>query len=367
MRWQKDLRVNLMYALPLGSTIGIIGGGQLGRMMAQAAIPMGYKIHIYNPEEECPAQPFANRMTIAPFDDQEMLQGFADAVDVITFEFENIPHTAIQKIEDKTVVHPNSSILAISQHRVREKSFVNNIGIPTTRFEHITSPDQIRKTMDAWEVEYAILKTTQFGYDGKGQVVIDFAAQPEKIWQEMQLTEAILEDFVDFVMEVSVIVARGQDESIKCLPAVQNIHKNHILDQTIAPAPISEELMKEAEKIGINIAKTLELVGLIAIELFVTSDDRLLFNEMAPRPHNSGHWSMDGAVTSQFQQSIRAVTGNTLGNTSVITPTRMINLIGDEVQTAADYLKNANAKLHLYGKKEIRPGRKMGHVNILNF
>lgn len=347
-----------------GSTIGIIGGGQLGRMMAVAAAELGYKVHIFNPEPSSPASHVASKTTVAEYDDIKALQAFADSVDVVTFEFENVPFESLTLLEAQKLVRPSAEVLKVSRNRIREKNAVQALGIGTAPFAEIRSladfPAAIKKVGLP-----AILKTSELGYDGKGQVTIRKESEVEAAWEKIKGAEAVLEGFVDFSMEISVIVARGAGGDVASYVPVQNIHKNHILDTTIAPAPIDNVLAKEAESIATRIATALNVIGLLAVEMFVTRDNRILVNELAPRPHNSGHWTMDACVTGQFEQIIRAVCGLKLGNPARHSDAEMKNLIGDDVNGWPDYLGNPNAKLHLYGKTETRAGRKMGHVNIL--
>lgn len=347
-----------------GSTIGIIGGGQLGRMMAVAAAELGFKVHVFTPEQRSPASHVASSTTVAEYDDIKALQAFADSVDVVTFEFENVPFESLTLLQGQKPVRPSADVLKVSRNRIREKNAVQALGIGTAPFAEIHSladfPAAIKKVGLP-----AILKTSELGYDGKGQVTIRTESDVEAAWEKVKGAECVLEGFVDFSMEISVIVARGEAGETASYVPVQNIHKNHILDTTIAPAPIDAVLAKEAENMAARIAASLDVVGLLAVEMFVTKDNRILVNELAPRPHNSGHWTMDACVTGQFEQIIRAVCGLPLGNPARHSDAEMKNLIGDDVNGWPEYLKNPNAKLHLYGKTETRAGRKMGHVNIL--
>ncbi len=347
-----------------GATIGIIGGGQLGRMLAIAAAELGYLTHIYTPEQHSPASQVSWKTTVADYSDSKALQVFAGSVDVITFEFENIPHESLEMLESRRPVFPSAHVLKTGRNRIREKTFINETGIATAEFFKITHEEELKRATGKTGLP-AILKTSELGYDGKGQVTLRPESDLAQAWKGLHTQEAVLEKFVDFRMEISVIVARGKDGAVSCYVPVQNIHKNHILDVTMAPAPIEKSLAAEAEAIAVKIAEALTLRGLLAVEMFVTKDNRLLVNEIAPRPHNSGHWTMDACVTSQFEQAIRAVCGLPLGNPQRLCDAEMKNLIGDDVNSARNYLTDTNARLHLYGKKEIRPGRKMGHVNIL--
>ena len=348
-----------------GATLGIIGGGQLGRMMAIAAAELGLYVHVFDREKDCPASHVACKTTVAEYSDTEALQEFVKTVDVITFEFENIPHESLELLESSKPVFPSANILKISRNRIREKTFINGLGIATAKFRQVTSVNALQAAVKELGLP-AVLKTTELGYDGKGQVTLKPGSDLVAGWKTLNASEAILEGFVDFSKEISVIVARGADGKAVPYVPVENIHKNHILDITIAPAAIDAKLSQEAEKIAVKIAEALDLRGLLAVEMFVTSDNRVLVNELAPRPHNSGHWTLDAAVTSQFEQAIRAVCGMPLGSPARLCDARMKNLIGDDVNDLEKYMADKNTKLHLYGKKEARPGRKMGHVTTLN-
>lgn len=354
------------------SIIGILGGGQLGRMMAIAAAEMGYRVHIYCPEAHSPASEVACYNTIDKYEDMEAIMRFAKSVDVVTYEFENIPSAPVEAIAGVVNIFPSPKVLATSQHRVLEKTAVNGFGIATAPFVPVSSYDELLEAVKKLGLP-AVLKTATMGYDGKGQVILCSEGDVENLrtgelgnlFFDSPSPQLILEGFVPFKMEISVIVARDKAGEVRCYCPVQNIHKHHILAETIAPAPISPELAAEAEKIAKTIAIGLDLVGLMAIEMFVAEDNKILVNELAPRPHNSGHWTMDACITSQFEQSIRAVSGLPLGDPSRMRDALMINLIGDDVADAQDYLNQPNAKLHLYGKQEARAGRKMGHVTFL--
>ena len=359
--------------IPPNSTIGIIGGGQLGRMMAIAATEMGYHVHIFCPEVDCPAREVVKHATIAGYDDRDALLRFARSVDVVTYEFENIPVAAVLDIARHVPVYPSPDVLKTSQHRVLEKEAVNKLGIKTAPFVPVSSQKDLEAAVKKLGTP-CVLKTATMGYDGKGQWKIQddgwqMTDAGKKVLSSVlrpPSSELILEGFVNFKMEMSVIVARGKNGEVKCYPPVENIHKNHILAETIAPARISDALAKKAEAIACKIAEGLDLVGIMAVEMFVTKDDEILVNELAPRPHNSGHWTIDACITSQFEQVIRAVCGLPLGDPKRLCDARMINLIGDEVNDWQEYASQPNAKVHLYGKTETRPGRKMGHVTFLS-
>lgn len=350
--------------IPPGSTIGIIGGGQLGRMSAMAAAALGYKVHVFTPEENSPAAQVANKIVVADYSDESQLKGFAHSVDVITFEFENVPHESLLLLEESAEVHPGADVLKICRNRLREKDFVASLGIGTAPYSPVHN---LSEALEAVRVLKGpgILKTTELGYDGKGQVKVMPGDDAALMWNQLATHEAVLEGFVEFRMEISVIVARGIDGVCATYDVVQNVHKDHILDTTTVPAHISAAVADEAKRIAVKIAEGIKLRGILAVEMFVTKDDKILVNELAPRPHNSGHWSIDACATSQFEQHIRAVCGLPLGATQRLCDAEMKNLIGDDALEWEKHLREPNTKLHLYGKTEIRPGRKMGHVTRL--
>lgn len=346
------------------ATIGILGGGQLGRMLATAAAELGYKTHVYCPDKNSPAFNVVSDYTVAEYDDEEALKAFVSQVDVVTYEFENIPHESLTILDRAAPVHPSPDLLKISQNRLREKNFVNAHEISTTNYHRVTSEEELERAIERIGLP-AILKTSELGYDGKGQVKITEADDAVAAWETIGKVEAILEAVVDYKMEISVIVARGLNGQQASYSPVQNIHENHILAVTKAPANISKALSKEAQKQALTLARAADLKGLLAVEMFVTKKGELLVNELAPRPHNSGHWTMDACVTGQFEQHIRAICNLPLGGTERICDAEMHNLIGDDIEQWRDHIKNPHAKLHLYGKSETRAGRKMGHVTIL--
>jgi 5-(carboxyamino)imidazole ribonucleotide synthase len=350
--------------LPPGSRIGILGGGQLGRMTAMAAARLGYSCHIYCPGEDAPALQVTAAHTIAPYEDTASLAAFADTVHVVTFEFENVPAETVKTLAAKVPVRPGWKALHIAQNRLREKDFLRGIGVPTVDFRAVADVSALARAVR--EIgRPAVLKRAMFGYDGKGQVAIKAGTALDEAWAAMGAERGVLESFIEFSSELSVIVARGLDGAVATYDAVENRHVNHILDTTTAPARIEEGLRVEAERLARHIAEALELVGLIAVEMFATRDGRLLVNEIAPRPHNSGHWTIDACATSQFEQLVRAVCGLPLGSTERHSDAVMKNLIGHEADDWLEILKDPSAKLHLYGKAHARPGRKMGHVTRL--
>lgn len=347
-------------------TIGIIGGGQLGMMSAQAAQKLGFKTVIFSDQDESPANHVADDVIIADYEDAISIKKFADLIDVATFEFENIPVKTIENLAKLKPVFPKAEVLKITQNRIFEKTFLNKIGVKTASFAEIKSLEDLENNLEKFGK--AVLKTATMGYDGKGQMVLKNLDDAKNAWQKFSSSlnqQLILEEFCPFLSEISVICARTKNGEIACYEPLTNIHKNAILDQSIYPAKISDNTKNAAQKIATKIANELYLTGLIAVEFFVMQGEELLVNELAPRPHNSGHFSMDASNTSQFEQLIRAVTDMPLGNVDFHSKGYMKNLIGDEVNHLEEFHANKNAKIHLYGKKEAKPGRKMGHVNII--
>lgn len=350
--------------LPPNSTIGIFGGGQLGRMTALAAARLGYKCHIYAPESDIPASQVSAATTRASYDDAAALEAFARSVDVVTLEFENIPVEAVRRVDAITTVYPAAEVLEICQDRIREKSFLNGIGIGTAPWAEVTDMASLKVAENSIGLP-AVLKSARFGYDGKGQAGLRDGDDAAAVLAAVGANSCILEGFVDFACEVSVMVARGQDGEIATWPAVENRHVNHILDTTIAPADVSAGVASRAEEIARHIAGEMGLVGVMGVEMFVTRGEDVLVNEMAPRPHNSGHWTIDACLTGQFEQLVRIVCGLPLGSTERHSDAVMKNLIGDEADAWPEILAEPGAYLHLYGKAETRPGRKMGHITRL--
>jgi 5-(carboxyamino)imidazole ribonucleotide synthase len=358
-----------MKTFPPGSTIGIMGGGQLGRMTALAAAQLGYKCHIYCPDKNEPAVEVAAAHTVGAFADHAALQKFASQVDVITLEWENIPIETLEFLAQHTSVFPSANVLRVSQDRAAEKNFARSNGIGTADFVVVNSAAELEKALESFPLP-AILKSTRMGYDGKGQVKVTPDMKPTDAWRDMGSDVGILEAFVDFACEVSVIVACRSDGAMVAYPAVENIHRNHILAETHAPAGVDAIIANEAEHIARKLAEKLNVVGLLAVEMFVLRQpnkqgQRVLMNEMAPRPHNSGHWTMDACGCSPFEQLVRAVCGLPLASISPHSRAVMHNLIGDDIKRWPQILQDPMACLHLYGKNEARPGRKMGHVTYL--
>jgi 5-(carboxyamino)imidazole ribonucleotide synthase len=351
-----------------GSTIGVLGGGQLGRMFAMAARRLGYRVHTLAPEHDTPTGQIADVEVNASYDDIDAVRTFATGVDVVTFEFENVSAEAVAEVERHAIVRPNGRALAITQHRIREKSFLADHGLPVTPFAAVRSDAELATAVTHVGCP-AVLKTAAFGYDGKGQVPI---ARPEDLssaWAALGRREAILEAFIDLDREISVIGARGEDGAWSHFGPIENAHRRHILDVSVAPADVPADTAALAVDITRRVMAALDYIGLLCVEFFIAKDGRLLVNELAPRPHNSGHLTFDACRTSQFEQQLRAVCGLPLGSPEMFQPAAMANLLGDlwdhgEPDWAAA-LAIPDVKLHLYGKATPRPGRKMGHLTVL--
>ncbi|TKW67747.1 MAG: 5-(carboxyamino)imidazole ribonucleotide synthase [Paracoccus denitrificans] len=341
--------------LPQGAVIGILGGGQLGRMLSVAASRLGYRTHIYEPGT-APAADVAHQLTSAGYDDVDALRAFAQSVDVITYEFENVPAESLDLLESIRPIRPSRRALAVSQDRLIEKEFLRDLGLTTAPFANLDTQDDLAEALAKIGVP-AILKTRRMGYDGKGQIRFSDAAQRD--WTG---APSVLEGFVDFSGEISVIVARGVDGSVAAYDPGLNVHEGGILRNTTVPSGMAQPLVTDAVLIAARIAAALDYIGVMGVELFVTSKG-LVVNEIAPRVHNSGHWTQAGCAVDQFEQHIRAVAGLPLGDGKRYADVVMENLIGDDVTRLPDLLAAADCQIHLYGKTEVRPGRKMGHVN----
>ena len=361
-----------MHRLPPGATIGILGNGQLGRMLCLAAARLGYRTHVFGPEADSPAEHVATVSTVADYSDQAALEAFAEAVDVVTFEFENVPADAAAFLAAHTQVRPSWKALEVCQDRSKEKQFFASINAATPPWQ----PVNTRADLDAALQKIgapAVLKTARFGYDGKGQAKILKASDADAAWNTItggktpapNGTFAVLEAFVDFRCEISVIAARGQDGKVVCFEPSENVHANHMLATSTVPARVDAKTSAAAIDIAKRATAALEMVGLLAVEMFVTPGGDLLCNEMAPRPHNSGHWTQNACGTDQFEQLIRAVAGLPLVDPARHADVVMQNLVGEDVNNLDRYLADPAAHIHLYGKAEARSGRKMGHVNIL--
>ncbi|MGK2285710.1 5-(carboxyamino)imidazole ribonucleotide synthase [Pedomonas sp. V897] len=349
-----------MTVLPPGSTIGILGGGQLGRMIAQAAARLGYRCHIFCPEIDGPASHVAAKTVNGAFEDEDALRAFVKDVDIVTYEFENVPAATARLLSEHAPLAPNARALEVAQDRITEKSFVRDLGLGVPAFRAVSTLEELEAAIAEIGTP-AILKTRRFGYDGKGQARLATPADAAAAWDTIGRKPAILEAMVAFDGEVSVLVARGQDGRMVHYGPVHNVHKNGILDISRVPAPFSEQLAASAVATAEKIATALDYVGVLAIELFVVGDT-VLFNEMAPRVHNSGHWTIEGAVTSQFENHVRAICGLPLGATDPLGRVEMRNLIGEDANHWQTLLADPTLHVHLYGKREARPGRKMGHT-----
>uniref|UniRef100_A0A2A4Z592 N5-carboxyaminoimidazole ribonucleotide synthase n=1 Tax=OCS116 cluster bacterium TaxID=2030921 RepID=A0A2A4Z592_9PROT len=355
--------------LAANSTIGILGGGQLARMLSLAAAPLGYKTCIYCPEDNGPALDVSHSNIVGAYDDEAKLKAFAATVDVITYEFENIPAATIAYLDGLVKVHPNLKSLQTSQDRLVEKDYLNKVGTQTAPYANVASAQDLDVAIIQLGLP-AILKTRTMGYDGKGQVMIKTSAdvaEAYKLIENNVYGDCILEGFIDFDLEISVIIARDIAGNVAIFEPSENDHKNHILDVSTIPANVAPFIKEQAAALATDIIKGLDYVGTMGVELFVssTADNPLIVNEIAPRVHNSGHWTQDACYISQFEQHIRAITNMPLGSTLRHSNVVMKNLIGDDVMQAADYAKQPNAHIHLYGKLDIKPGRKMGHINLL--
>ena len=353
--------------IPPGQTIGIVGGGQLGRMLALTARRMGYRIAILDPDPSCPASPVADLTLSAPFDDSDALQRLAKASHVLTYEFENLPIESLRLLATQRPVFPDPSILHICQHRERERDFLKTSGLPSPRYAVVTSATELATAMKTLSGKTR-LKSSAFGYDGKGQLTLEPTSDPHSAWQNLQAPRAILEEFVPFIRELSVIIARdAQGKTVSYLP-FENRHQDGILERTLFPARVPSSISDAAQKLAHQIAEKLNLVGLLTVELFQLADGTLWVNELAPRVHNSGHLTAEACPTSQFEQQLRAVCGLPLGHVSPTTPAAMFNLLGDLWHHGepdwAPLFALPGASLHLYGKAQARPGRKMGHLTL---
>lgn len=354
--------------IPPGSTVGVLGSGQLGRMFAIAARRMGYRVDTFSPDDDTPTGQIADREIVKPYDDLDAVRAFARGVSVVTFEFENVSAAAAAAAAEFCPVRPGGEVLHTTQHRLREKTFLSRYGFPVTPYAVVRSLDELHAALAQLGTP-AVLKTAGWGYDGKGQTKLQAADDAPAAWAKLNTQEAVLEAWVAFREEVSVVAARGLDGAFAHYGVVANTHRNHILDLTVAPADVSEKVRREAVEIARSILETLEVVGVLCVEFFLTHDDRLLVNELAPRPHNSGHFSFDASLTSQFEQQLRAICGLPLGATDLLRPAAMANLLGDVWSAGepdwAAACSLPQVKLHLYGKAEPRPGRKMGHLTAL--
>jgi 5-(carboxyamino)imidazole ribonucleotide synthase len=351
-----------------GGVVGVLGGGQLGRMLGQAARRMGYGFRVYEPELDCPASAVADMAVAESYENAAALREFVGGVDVLTLEFENIPSSALEDAAGAMPVRPSPHVLHICQNREREKQFLSANGFPCARHVVVTSAAEAAAAAAVTGFP-CVLKTADFGYDGKGQRKIHNAAEAAEAWTQLSADRAVIEEWVDFRSEISVVCARGLDGRVECFPASENIHRHHILDRSIVPARIDPGVAREAQRLATALARELDVRGLLAVEFFVRRDGSLLVNEMAPRPHNSGHFTLDACVTSQFEQQLRAVCGLPLGSSRLLSPVVMVNILGDAWETGEPdwnaLLSDPDVRLHLYGKREPRAGRKMGHFTVV--
>ena len=350
-------------------TLGILGGGQLGRMSAMAAARLGIKVIIYTDEKNSPASQVSAETIVAKYDDKKSLQIFSKKVDVISYEFENIPVETIKFIKKLKPVYPDERLLEVSQDRLKEKAFLNSIGIATARWGKANNPHDALRLLKEWNQTRCIIKTTRLGYDGKGQAFCKNPASLDAAFRKLKPAPLTVEEVINFKCEISVIIARDANGTMETYGPMLNQHKNHILDRTIVPAGMPDALSNEAITMAKKLAKAVNLRGVLTLELFVTKDgpkgQRILANEIAPRTHNSGHWTIDACAASQFEQHVRAVCGLPIASSTRHSDAIMINLIGDDILKTASYLKKPNACVHIYGKTDVKPGRKMGHITLL--
>ncbi|HEY8534812.1 MAG TPA: 5-(carboxyamino)imidazole ribonucleotide synthase [Vicinamibacterales bacterium] len=351
-----------------GAALGVLGSGQLGRMFAMAARRLGYRVHVFSPDTNTPAGQVADVEIAAPYDDLDAVRAFARSVDVVTFEFENVPAATAEAVVEIVPVRPNGAVLHVAQQRAREKGFLAEKGFPVTPFVRVTAEDELDAALARTGVP-AVMKTASLGYDGKGQAKVADAAAAREAWRRMGGVEVVVERFIPFEREVSVVAARGLDGWTTSYGVIENTHANHILDVSVWPADVPPHVERRASEIALGVLEALDVVGVLCVEFFLTADGGLLINELAPRPHNSGHLTIDAAVTSQFEQQVRAICGLPPGSVDRLRPAAMANLLGDLwVGGEPDWAAACaipNVKLHLYGKADARPGRKMGHLTAL--
>ena len=350
--------------LPVGSTIGILGGGQLGRMLSIAASRLGLKCHIFEPSKTPPAAETSAKLTTACYEDIEALVEFAKSVDVVTFEFENVPVKALDVIESIVKISPNRHALRISQDRLFEKEFLNSLNLKTAPYFKVEDSLDIINALKTLQLP-AILKTRKFGYDGKGQIKIESKEKASEVIKKFSKSEYILEGLVNFSKEISVIAARNSDGQIACFDPGENTHTNGILDTTIVPSRLPRSIITDAILLTSKILEELNYIGVLGVELFVL-DNELIVNEIAPRVHNSGHWTQNACVIDQFEQHIRAISGWPLGDGRRYTNVTMKNILGNDILEISNFTNDPKAAIHLYGKEEIKLNRKMGHINYLS-
>lgn len=351
-----------------GAVIGVLGSGQLGRMFAMQARRLGYRVHTLSPESDTPTGQISDVEINAEYDDLGAVRAFAREVDVVTIEFENIPAATLETVAEIVPVHPSAHVLHTTQQRIREKTFLTRKGFPLTPFREVSNETELSRAVAELGCP-SVLKTAGWGYDGKGQRMVNAPDDAARLYAELGAGDAVLEAYIDFEREVSIVAARARDGRTVNFGVVENHHRHHILDYTLAPADLAPELEREAIEIAASVLEELKVVGVLCVEMFVTKHGKLLINELAPRPHNSGHWTLDACVTSQFEQQLRAVCGLPLGSTEKLCAAAMVNLLGDAwAEGEPDWLAVCampNVKLHLYGKHAPRKGRKMGHLTAL--
>lgn len=348
-------------ALAPGAVIGILGGGQLGRMLSVAASRLGLRCHIFEPAAEPPAGHVAEFVTTASYEDEAALRAFGESVDVITYEFENVPTTALDQLESLAPIRPGRNALATSQDRLIEKEYLQSIDLAVAPFATVDSVEDLRAAVEVIGTP-SILKTRRFGYDGKGQVLLNSADDAAGAIDSLAGAPAVLEGFVDFDLEISVIAARSTSGAVACFDPGHNVHVDGILHTTTVPAPVADDIADDAVAAAATILDALDYVGVLGVELFVTADG-LVVNEIAPRVHNSGHWTQNGCTVDQFEQHVRAIAGWSLGDPSRHSEVVMENLIGDQINTIVERAQDPNVAIHSYGKSDTKPGRKMGHIN----
>lgn len=353
-----------------GATLGVLGGGQLGRMFCMAARNMGYRTVVLDPDSQSPAAEVADQHIQADYTCQDSLEKLAELCDAITTEFENVPAQSLQFLSSRKPVHPSADAVAIACHRIKEKDFARKTGLNPAPYACVSGEKDIQAAVERCGLP-AILKTTTLGYDGKGQQVINTLEELQEVFKQGEGSqpaqpESVLERKMDLAVEISVLLARNERGEIACYPPAENEHRNGVLHQSIVPARVDASIIDRAREQAMKLANALDYVGVLAVEFFITTDNQLIFNEMAPRPHNSGHYTQDAAVTSQFEQQVRVMCGLPPGGTQLTSPVVMVNLLGDLWPVNWQICMNSPAlKLHLYGKREARNGRKMGHFNLL--
>jgi len=351
-----------------GATLGMLGGGQLGRLFTLAAHLMGYRVVVYDPDPLSPAGAIADEHICSNYSDETALESFCGLCDVISTEFENIPADILRKLSDCVRVCPSAAAVELTQHRAREKNFIRKTGLKTANFIPVSALADLENARGNIQFP-AILKRAELGYDGKGQIVVNTIDELEQAFLDLEQLDCVLEEKISLKQEISVILGRSQAGESHCFPVAENVHRNGVLHSTAVPADIKSDMVLEAEAAAIRLADTLEFCGVMAVEFFISTDGQLLVNEIAPRTHNSGHYSLDACMTSQFEQQVRMICGLPFGDTQLLAPVSMINLLGDLWQQGEPdwgfLLSNPKLKLHLYGKQSARPGRKMGHFTCL--